>query len=195
MANRDRALLVDCDVDAFIHGCVPTGMLATFFEILGTGCARCNQLHEVVLKAVTESGVSAEVRKVEDIALILKSGVERLIHLQAVSGPTILVVGGGFIATPALVLEGGLSTAAAIPVALGAIALGAASSLVVQIPSGTFRWSLVVPAVVAALAGMELGRGIARRVPAIWLRRGNGDAHLGTPGTKVERSNIDVIYI
>jgi len=83
-------------------------------------------------------------------------------------------VGGGFIATPALVLEGGLTTAAAIPVALGAIALSAAASLAVQIPLGTFRWSLVVPAVVAALAGMELGRGIARRVSAVWLRRGMG---------------------
>lgn len=44
-------------------------------EVLGTGCARCKQLHEAVLKAVAESGVEAEVRKVEDIAKIMEHGV------------------------------------------------------------------------------------------------------------------------
>ena len=44
-------------------------------EVLGTGCTRCKLLHEAVLKAVTESGVTAEVRKVEDIAQIMMYGV------------------------------------------------------------------------------------------------------------------------
>jgi len=44
-------------------------------EILGTGCTKCKLLHEAVLKAVTESGVPAEVRKVEDIAKIMEYGV------------------------------------------------------------------------------------------------------------------------
>lgn len=44
-------------------------------EILGTGCARCKTLHEAVVKAVAETGVQAEVRKVEDIAAILERGV------------------------------------------------------------------------------------------------------------------------
>lgn len=83
-------------------------------------------------------------------------------------------VGGGFLATPALVLEGGLSAVAAIPVALGAIALSAAASLAVQIPSGTFRWTLVAPALVATIIGMELGSGISRRIPQEWLRKGMG---------------------
>lgn len=83
-------------------------------------------------------------------------------------------VGGGFLATPALVLEGGLSATAAIPMALGAIALSAAASLAVQIPSGTFRWTLVAPALIATIVGMEMGRGISRRVPQTWLRRGMG---------------------
>lgn len=83
-------------------------------------------------------------------------------------------VGGGFVATPALVLEGGFSATAAVPVALGAIALSAAASLAVQIPSGTFRWTLVAPALVATIAGMEMGRGISRGVPQNWLRRGMG---------------------
>jgi len=44
-------------------------------EVLGTGCTRCKQLHEAVLKAVTESGVQADVVKVEDIRTIMERGV------------------------------------------------------------------------------------------------------------------------
>lgn len=44
-------------------------------EVLGTGCTKCKMLHEAVLKAVADSGVTAEVRKVEDIALIMQAGV------------------------------------------------------------------------------------------------------------------------
>lgn len=44
-------------------------------EILGTGCTKCKLLHEAVIKAVTESGVNAEVRKIEDIAKIMEYGV------------------------------------------------------------------------------------------------------------------------
>lgn len=81
-------------------------------------------------------------------------------------------VGGGFVATPALVLQGGLTTAAAIPVTLGVIALSAASSLAVQIPAGHFRWTLVLPALVATLIGMEFGSALSERVPSRWLERG-----------------------
>jgi small redox-active disulfide protein 2 len=44
-------------------------------EVLGTGCAKCKQLHEATQKALTESGVQAEVRKIEDVAEILNRGV------------------------------------------------------------------------------------------------------------------------
>lgn len=44
-------------------------------EILGTGCTKCKLLHESVVKAVAESGVTAEVRKVEDITQILQAGI------------------------------------------------------------------------------------------------------------------------
>jgi len=44
-------------------------------EILGTGCAKCKTLYENVKKAVEESGISAEVVKVEDIPSIMKYGV------------------------------------------------------------------------------------------------------------------------
>jgi small redox-active disulfide protein 2 len=40
-------------------------------QILGTGCAKCKSLLEIVNRAVAETGVSAEVEKVEDIQRIL----------------------------------------------------------------------------------------------------------------------------
>lgn len=72
--------------------------------------------------------------------------------------------GGGFLATSALVLDGGLAVAAAIPVALGTLALNAAASLAVLIPTGTFRWTAVLPAFIAVMLGMELGGMLSRRV-------------------------------
>lgn len=44
-------------------------------EILGPGCAKCKTLYENAKKAVEESGVSAEIVKVEDIPSIMKYGV------------------------------------------------------------------------------------------------------------------------
>lgn len=80
-------------------------------------------------------------------------------------------VGGGFLAMPALVLRGGLAAAAAIPVSLGAMALNASASLAVQIPSGNFRWTMVVPALMAVLLGMEVGGRVSRQLSARTLER------------------------
>ena len=44
-------------------------------EILGTGCAKCKTLYENTKKALEESGMSAEVVKVEDIPSIMRYGV------------------------------------------------------------------------------------------------------------------------
>lgn len=44
-------------------------------KILGSGCAKCKKLYENTLKAVAESGISAEVIKVEDINTIIDYGV------------------------------------------------------------------------------------------------------------------------
>ncbi|MBK9575770.1 MAG: sulfite exporter TauE/SafE family protein [Fibrobacterota bacterium] len=74
-------------------------------------------------------------------------------------------VGGGFLAMPALILRGGLSASAAVGVSLGAMALNAASSLAVQIPSGNLRWTLVAPALIAVLLGMEIGGWVSKRMP------------------------------
>lgn len=88
-------------------------------------------------------------------------------------------VGGGFLAVPALVLRGGLAATVAIPVSLAAMALNAASSLAVQIPSGNFRWTFVVPALVAVLVGMEIGGRVSRRLPERVLERILGVLLLG----------------
>ncbi|MEK7391331.1 MAG: sulfite exporter TauE/SafE family protein [Fibrobacterota bacterium] len=80
-------------------------------------------------------------------------------------------VGGGFLVVPALVLRGGLAAKVAIPVSLATMALNAASSLAVQIPSGNFRWTFVVPALVAVLVGMEFGGRLSRRLPERALER------------------------
>jgi len=44
-------------------------------EILGTGCAKCNKLEELVRTAVQEIGVNAEISKVQDIKKIMGYGV------------------------------------------------------------------------------------------------------------------------
>ena len=40
-------------------------------QVLGTGCGKCKTLLEMVKKAVLETGVQAEVEKVEDIEKIM----------------------------------------------------------------------------------------------------------------------------
>jgi small redox-active disulfide protein 2 len=40
-------------------------------QVLGTGCAKCRTLYETVKKAVQETGVDAQVEKVEDIEKIM----------------------------------------------------------------------------------------------------------------------------
>lgn len=44
-------------------------------EILGTGCSKCNKTKEVIEKVLKNTGIKAEVVKVEDIETILKYGV------------------------------------------------------------------------------------------------------------------------
>jgi len=44
-------------------------------EILGTGCSKCNKTKEIVEKVLKNTGVKAEVVKVEDIESIMKYGV------------------------------------------------------------------------------------------------------------------------
>lgn len=44
-------------------------------EILGTGCAKCKSLAKNVEKAVLETGVKAEIAKVDNIQEIMNRGV------------------------------------------------------------------------------------------------------------------------
>lgn len=63
-------------------------------EVLGSGCAKCNKTKELAEKAVKETGVDAEIVKVEDIDKILEYGV---------------------IITPALVIDGDVKVAGKVP--------------------------------------------------------------------------------
>ena len=63
-------------------------------EILGTGCAKCKKLYELTNEALKETGVQAEVVKVEKITDIMNYGV---------------------MMTPALVIDGQVKTAGKIP--------------------------------------------------------------------------------
>ncbi len=44
-------------------------------EVFGTGCARCHQLEKHVAEAVRETGIAAEIFKVDDLAAIMDRGV------------------------------------------------------------------------------------------------------------------------
>ncbi|KGK97657.1 glutaredoxin [Methanococcoides methylutens] len=63
-------------------------------EVLGSGCAKCNKVKEIVEKVVNEAGIDAEIIKVEDINKILDYGV---------------------MVTPGLVVDGDVKFAGKIP--------------------------------------------------------------------------------
>jgi small redox-active disulfide protein 2 len=63
-------------------------------EILGTGCAKCNKLEQLVEKVVADTGADAEVSKVEKLEDIVKYGVAF---------------------TPALIIDGTVKAAGTIP--------------------------------------------------------------------------------
>ncbi len=44
-------------------------------KILGTGCAKCQKLYDIAAKAIAETGVDAELIKVEKIDEIVSYGV------------------------------------------------------------------------------------------------------------------------
>lgn len=44
-------------------------------KVLGMGCASCNKLVESVKQAVKELGIDTEVKKIEDVAEIMRYGV------------------------------------------------------------------------------------------------------------------------
>jgi small redox-active disulfide protein 2 len=63
-------------------------------EILGTGCSKCNKTKEIVEKVLKNTGIEAEVVKVEDIETIMKYGV---------------------MITPAVVVDGDVKVAGKVP--------------------------------------------------------------------------------
>ena len=44
-------------------------------KVLGTGCAKCKTLEKITRDAVAETGITAEIEKVEDIVKIMGYGV------------------------------------------------------------------------------------------------------------------------
>ncbi len=63
-------------------------------QVLGTGCTKCRTLYESVKKAVQETGVEAQVEKVEDIQKIMAFEI---------------------LMTPGLVINGEVKTAGRVP--------------------------------------------------------------------------------
>ncbi len=63
-------------------------------EVLGTGCSKCKKTKEAIEKVVKQSGVEAEVVKVEDIEKIMSYGV---------------------MVTPAVVIDGEVKLAGKVP--------------------------------------------------------------------------------
>ena len=63
-------------------------------EVLGTGCAKCRKLYDLVQRAVADTGADAEVVKVEKLPDIVKHGVAF---------------------TPALVIDGTVKAAGGLP--------------------------------------------------------------------------------
>jgi small redox-active disulfide protein 2 len=63
-------------------------------QVLGTGCTRCRNLYEAVKKAVQETGVEAQVEKVEDIQKIMAFEI---------------------LMTPGLVIDGQVKAAGRVP--------------------------------------------------------------------------------
>jgi len=63
-------------------------------KVLGPGCARCKQLLNNAMVAVTEANLDADVEKIEDIAMIMKYGI---------------------MSTPALVVDGVVKFSGKVP--------------------------------------------------------------------------------
>ena len=57
-------------------------------EVVGTGCATCQQLHEIAKRVATEIGPRASVEYVTD-----QSGAKRLIELGLMHSPALVVNG------------------------------------------------------------------------------------------------------
>jgi small redox-active disulfide protein 2 len=63
-------------------------------QVLGTGCSRCKTLYEIATKAVQETGVDAQVEKVEDMQKIMSFDI---------------------LMTPGLVIDGKVKAAGRVP--------------------------------------------------------------------------------
>lgn len=63
-------------------------------EVIGTGCAKCNRLYDLVQQVVADTGVAAEVVKVDGMDQIMRYGI---------------------LFTPALVVDGAVKVSGSVP--------------------------------------------------------------------------------
>jgi small redox-active disulfide protein 2 len=49
--------------------------MTTSIKILGPGCARCKSTFEIVKKAVEQSGIQADITKIEDLEGMMKYNI------------------------------------------------------------------------------------------------------------------------
>ncbi len=68
--------------------------MAINIKVLGTGCPKCNSLEKLTRKAVKESGINADIEKVDDIMKIMEYGIMK---------------------TPALVINGEVKISGRLP--------------------------------------------------------------------------------
>jgi len=68
--------------------------MAINIKVLGTGCPKCNSLEKLTRKAVIESGIDADIEKVDDIMKIMEYGIMK---------------------TPALVINGEVKISGRLP--------------------------------------------------------------------------------
>lgn len=63
-------------------------------QVLGPGCPKCNETEKIVMEAIKESGLPADVEKISDLQEIVKLGV---------------------FSTPAVIVDGKLKTVGKVP--------------------------------------------------------------------------------
>jgi hypothetical protein len=81
-------------------------------------------------------------------------------------------VGGGFVIVPALVLVLGLPIQQAVGTSLLIAAANSATSLVARVGVAQFDWSVIIPFTLAAVAATLVGKQVADRLPARYLKVG-----------------------
>lgn len=135
------------------------------------GCPSCTNVGEK--RVLDESGSAASPASV---ATATRAGVDvaTVVIVGTIVGflTGLFGVGGGFVIVPALTLALGFTMPDAIGTSLLVIVINAAAALVARGGPAEVEWSVALPFVVAAIAGVFTGNRIADRLPAKRMLRG-----------------------